>query len=868
MKQLYTTFSTQNSTFLKVIFLTIAVMIAGTMFAMPTITNVRLTTTYTTIQAAFDDLAALNGDVIDVSPGSLAGASFGSQTVTVTGVTSFSPFAAYGDPVTPVYVDDAIGDDTNTGENPTNAVPGTGPKKTINGGLSTVADPGVIYVAAGTYTENVVVNKDVTIHGAGTSTIVNGTSSASVFDIAVSGVTLENMRIDNGGTAADAILVDAGVSGVLIQDNTITNDVSNGIRFSSNPGSGNTVLHNIFTGSSAGSAVANDGTTSVTATHNNWASNKGPTISGNPCGNGKVVTTHVVYNPWSKITDINTDIYRLEDLAVTGTATICAGGTTTVTLTSPQAGTNFEYRLYRDDILVPSSMQTGSGSALTWSVTEGSAGSFTYTVKAVNTDNSCELVMTTSAVITVNATPTVSITGHTDILCYGNSTGALTITANDGTPGYQYLWSNSQTTFTITGLTAGSYSVTVTDANTCTVTTSTTITVPSAALSVSITGHTDILCNGSSTGKATVTATDGTPVYNYLWSNGLTSAAATGLTSGTYDVTVTDSHSCTATTSVYITQTTAMAEDPLKTEISCNNADDGIIDPQITGGTPLPGGPPDYIYLWNDGQVDPTHEGCHPGSYSVTVTDANSCSHVFGPYTFTEPTTFKFDNIITPVSCYGGSDGKIENVNITGGTTPYSYLWNTGSTTQDITGLTADSYSVVGTDARGCLVSGGGAVTQPTLLGISISLQTDVLCHGNSTGAATAAGNGGTTTYSYLWDNGQATATATGLTAGNYYVTVTDSHSCTASGMASITEPAVALTVTIPGTTNVLCHGNSTGSVSALAHNGSPGYTYLWSNGQNTALATGLTSGTYVVTVTDLHSCQSTTSAVITQPGV
>ncbi|MEI7615018.1 MAG: SprB repeat-containing protein, partial [Betaproteobacteria bacterium] len=325
------------------------------------------------------------------------------------------------------------------------------------------------------------------------------------------------------------------------------------------------------------------------------------------------------------------------------------------------------------------------------------AGTYFVTVTDAN---SCT---TATSVIVGQPTAalTASIAAQTDVLCYGGSNGAATAAGDHGTPGYTYAWDNGQNVATATGLTSGTYVVTVTDANSCTTTTSVLITQPAAALWASITGKTDVRCNGTSTGDATASGNDGTAGYTYLWSNGQSSATAVGLGYGTYYVTVTDSHNCTATTSVTLSQPTAMSDSPVITDVTCHDKDDGIIDPGISGGTPFPGGPPDYLYLWSDAQTDPIHTGCKPINYSVTVTDANSCTHVFGPYSVTQPDEFKFDNVITPVTCYGGSDGSITSVHITGGTLPYSYLWSTGETTSDISGLTAATYSVVGTDARG-----------------------------------------------------------------------------------------------------------------------------------------------------------------------
>ena len=249
---------------------------------------------------------------------------FGVNTVTVTGITAFSPFAAYGDLITPVYVDDVIGDPTYTGENATNSPAGTGPKKTIKQGLTVVANPGTIYVAAGTYAENIIVNKDVTISGAGATTIVNGTANTangSVFNIAVSGVTLQNMKINNtaASNALYAVRVNPALDNILIQENTITNNFLYGIVFNADAGTANVVLRNKFEGTSIDFALVNEGTTTTIAgLRNYWGSDNGPKInplapeivSVNPCGvDGKLISSYITYDPWMNA-DLTSDIYQ------------------------------------------------------------------------------------------------------------------------------------------------------------------------------------------------------------------------------------------------------------------------------------------------------------------------------------------------------------------------------------------------------------------------------------------------------------------------------------------------------------------------------------------------------------------------------
>jgi len=203
-----------------------------------------------------------------------------------------------------------------------------------------------------------------------------------------------------------------------------------------------------------------------------------------------------------------------------------------------------------------------------------------------------------------------------NVLCNGQCTGTATVTTVNGTAPYTYNWSAGQTTSAISGLCAGTYSVLVTDVAGITTTTTVTITQPSVlAVSTSFTNGT---CVGN-IGTATVTASGGTPGYTYSWSNGQTAQTATGLSSGTYTVTVTDINGCTNTQSVTINLVL-----PLTTGLN-NTTCDGVNDGSATA-SPL-GGTAPYTYSWSNGETTQTIAGLNAGSYSVTVTDANGCSN-------------------------------------------------------------------------------------------------------------------------------------------------------------------------------------------------------------------------------------------------
>ena len=482
---------------------------------------------------------------------------------------------------------------------------------------------------------------------------------------------------------------------------------------------------------------------------------------------------------------------------------------------------------------------------------------------------------TTSVTITQPATAvTASIPVHTDVLCAGECTGSATAAGAGGTPPYTYLWNTipAQNTPTATGLCDGTYTVTVYDFNLCTATASITITEPAVPLTASITGQINVLCFGQCTGQATAAAAGGTAPYTILWDDpapAQTTWTATGLCAGTYTPTVTDANGCTVTTSVTITEpaTAVTSSITAQTNVLCFGLCNGTATVTPVGGTP------GYTYLWCNGQTTPNATGLCAGNCTVTVTDSNGCT-TSSTVTITQPATAVTASITaqTNVTCFGLCDGTA-TVTPVGGTPPYTVVaWSdpSGQTTFTAVGLCAGTYSVTVTDDNGCLAYASVTITQPaTAVSVSITDQDNVLCFGECTGTATAAGSGGTGPYDYLWDNGQTTALATGLCAGIEGVTVTDDNGCTASTTVTITEPATAVSASITSQTNVLCFGQCTGSATIAGAGGTPPYTYGWpvsAGGVTTPTASNLCAGTYTPTVTDANGCTTTINVIITEP--
>ncbi|MCF8237812.1 MAG: hypothetical protein K9I85_06625, partial [Saprospiraceae bacterium] len=281
-----------------------------------------------------------------------------------------------------------------------------------------------------------------------------------------------------------------------------------------------------------------------------------------------------------------------------------------------------------------------------------------------------------------------------DVSCAGASDGSIQLTVTGGTPGYTYLWSTGATTPDLSGLNAGVYAVTVTDQNGCTKTGSYPINEPSALI-LSIT-KTDVSCAGASDGSIQLTVTGGTPGYTYLWSTGATTPDLAGLNAGVYAVTVTDQNGCTQTGSYPINEPSALILNITKTDVSCAGASDGSIQLTVTGGT-IP-----YTYTWSNGASSKDIQNISGGTYAVTVSDGNGCSNS-KTVVIDEPTPISLTIVSSDPDCIGGNDGSTE-VTATGGSAPYTYLWNDPAqhTTALCSGLGMGVYSVTVTDQHGC----------------------------------------------------------------------------------------------------------------------------------------------------------------------
>lgn len=467
---------------------------------------------------------------------------------------------------------------------------------------------------------------------------------------------------------------------------------------------------------------------------------------------------------------------------------------------------------------------------------------------------------------TVTQPSSITVTpASSPALCFGGATGSASVVAAGGTPGYTYLWSpNGSTTNVSSGLSMGTYSIQVTDANGCTLTRTVNVTQPT-----SVTINTSTLtanCNQAN-GVVSATATGGTPAYTYTWSTGFVGQTLLNVTAGTYTVQVKDANNC-----LYVLAgTVPNASGPQIgvssfTNPSCFGGNNGIATTTISGGTAGPGFP---IYSWSNGQNTGTATNLLNGVYTVTLTDASGCI-ASASVTITQPSSLTINVSGVNPKCFNATNGTA-NAGVSGGTGPYSYAWipapGSGGTTSTPSGMGPGNYNVSVTDAKGCIIQGTVGLQNPLPMLSSIT-QTNVTCFNACNALAVASTSNTVGSVSYFWTGGPSqltTQNVANLCAGTFTMLATDQNSCTATTVFTITQPPL-LTVSISAVGSVSCSGGNNGFATATPNGGTPGYTYNWSNAQITPTSNSLIAGSYTVTVTDTKSCTATAVAVINQP--
>jgi gliding motility-associated-like protein len=594
-----------------------------------------------------------------------------------------------------------------------------------------------------------------------------------------------------------------------------------------------------------------------------WAANV-VTISGTPTAAGPFTYTVTLTGGCGVITTTGTlTVAATLPVSVVIAADanpICAGASVNFTATPTNGGTTPVYQWYNGATPV------GTNSAI-YSYIPANSDVITVVLTSNVTCQSGGPATSNAITMMVNPLPTVTTT-QVNVACFGGTNGTATAIPAGGSGVYAYSWNTVpvQTTITATGLTAGTYIVTITDGNNCTATGSVTITEPTTTLSGSIVSQTNVSIPGGNDGSVVVSGSGGTPPYQYKLGSGVYQATGTfsSLSAVSYTVAVQDNNLCTFNVIVNITEPAATLSGSVasQTNVACFGTSTGSV---IVNGA---GGVPPYEYTLNGGtyQVSDTFGSLAAGTYTITIRDAVSSTFNVS-VTITQSASSVGGTITsqTNVLCFGINTGSV-TVAGSGGIPPYQYKLGGGSYQASgiFSTLAAGSYSVTVQDANLCTFDVSVTVTQPpTGLSGSIASQTNVSCSLSTDGSLTITGSGGILPYMYSLNVGtfQVSGIFNNLAGGNYAITVQDANLCTAAVTATIIEPEA---ISIDSTkVNASCPGVPDGSIALTITGGTQPYNVIWSDGILTQNRQDITGGTYSVVVTDKNGCAASLDIVV-----
>jgi len=483
-----------------------------------------------------------------------------------------------------------------------------------------------------------------------------------------------------------------------------------------------------------------------------------------------------------------------------------------------------------------------SNGATTFNIQNLASSIYTVTVTDIN---GCSSVQTVS--ITQPSQMLVAA-GSSSATC-GQNNGSVSISASGGTGAYTYLWSNAATTQSVSGLFSGNYSVTVTDQNGCTQTGLVNVGNNSGGVA-SISTFTNVSCFGANDGSAIATMTGGVSPYTYSWSNGGTTSSIINQPSNIYTVTITDINGCSSTQAVSITQPVQLVVAVGSGSATCGQSN-GAASATVSGGTGA------YTYSWSNGATTQSVSNLLSGNFTVSVTDGNACTKTALVNVGNSSGGVASISSFTNVSCFGGSNGSA-SATMTGGSSPYTYSWSNGATTQQLNNITVGNYTITITDNAGCSSTQSVSISQPSQLSLAVSSGSSTC--GQNNGSASVTASGGTGAYTYSWNNGATQSQISNLASQIYSVTITDNNGCSASQTVTVggnVLPKVDFTLTDSVGCSLVCV-----QFNALGN----GTSFTWNFGDNSK---GNSSnpkhcytkpGTYDVTLTisDINGCINT----------
>ena len=477
-------------------------------------------------------------------------------------------------------------------------------------------------------------------------------------------------------------------------------------------------------------------------------------------------------------------------------------------------------------------------------------GDFYVTITDNNgctTNNSATLTMPTEIIMAYSIS---------DAAC-GAANGAINLTTSGGISPYSFSWSNGATTEDLSGLSAGYYVITLSDANGCTRYNTYGVFNPGAPTINNI-DITYVTCYGDSDGGIAITVSGGNTPYTYLWSNDSTGQSISNVAGGNYSITVTDASSCVVINpQINVYEPELISTDSTVTNVSCNGLSDGVIDINVNGGNGS------NVFVWSNSETSNINSNLASGTYYFTVTDTKGCTYNDSAVV-SEPDALTAILVATNNLCNADSTGSVDLTAI-GGVSPYTYVWDNSSNSEDLNAISAGTYNVTVYDANMCSYIDAVTISEPSVI-VSTLSGIDALCNGESNGSVDLTVSGGTSTYTYLWSNAVITEDLSNVPAGIYVVEITDANMCTKIDTFEVSEPDFLFADAV--ISDISCNGANDGSFDITIYGGVSPYTVLWSNDSITEDIYNLSAGYYSGTLTDANGCIFTGGDTIYEPAV
>jgi len=480
-----------------------------------------------------------------------------------------------------------------------------------------------------------------------------------------------------------------------------------------------------------------------------------------------------------------------------------------------------------------------------------------YTLNVVD-DNFCLLSSPIQVLIAEPAEITASVFTQTNVSCYGGGDGAIDININGGigflTVAWTYPDGSQISAEDISGIGSGNYSFTVSDVNSCS-----TANIPfpifiAEPTQIQITANIqNELCYGNANGVIDITVSNATGPFNYSWNGPQLFSSAmediVGLSSGSYQLIVTDnSNLCTEQTSFIVSAGMQVQITSSVSNVSCSGDIDGFINLNTVGLS-------NPVYAWSNGEVTEDVFNLSVGSYSVLLIDDSNCPSYFS-FVISEPSSLYMESNVIEVSCVGGNNGEI-NVNLTGGTPPYNYVWSNGNAGPVNTLINEGNYVLSVYDLNNCTLQDSFLLLAEDFY-VQASI-TNPKCFNGTDGLVDIEIIGGDYPFVYNWSSGQTSQDVINMGAGGYFLNITDAFNCTIDTLVFVNEPSVINAIT--NTIDASCFGSNTGAVSMQVVGGNPPYVIDWGNVDTAAMY----SGVFFYQITDATACIYTNTVTILQ---